>query len=131
VQIGKEPSSSSVTGERLDEDAISSEPHRKRLMLQRPFMARSYHLSSSRSIGAEEERLMRWLKIAGVCVAVLIALSVVSLALKLIEWLVIVVVLVGIVVLGLRLVTIYDPLETRRSMRGSTGRRTLVQPSFS
>lgn len=45
---------------------------------------------------------MRWLKIAGVCVAALVALSVVSLALKLIEWLVVAVVLVGIVVLVLK-----------------------------
>jgi hypothetical protein len=57
---------------------------------------------------------MRWLKIAGVCVAALIALSVVSLILKLIEWLVIAVVLVGLVVLGLK---IRDHLRSPRNTK--------------
>lgn len=54
---------------------------------------------------------MRWLKIAGVCVAALVALSVVSLALKLIEWLVIAAVLVVVLVLKTR--------DHRRSARNT------------
>jgi hypothetical protein len=67
---------------------------------------------------------MRWLKIAGVCVAVLVALSVVSFALKMIEWLVIAVVLVGIVVLGLKT---RDYLRSARNTKIDTRRDREMQ----